>query len=157
MQRKNDCRQFIKNFNFWESLILKLIVLKSLKQKSQKRKRFWVKRIYLERQQKGESHFLVREMMVFVHENLFKCFRMTPSTYDQLLGWLAPSISKESTKMRESIGAMKDLLSPNIKMLMLLGSYQQCSQHVIIHVLLWKHSVLCSRFVLKTCACGFCN
>ena len=55
-------------------------------------------RIYLERQQKGESHFLVREMMVFVHENLFKCFRMTPSTYDQRLGWLAPSIQKNLPK-----------------------------------------------------------
>ena len=69
-----------------------------------------MKRIYLVRQQKGEFHFLVREMIVFVHENLFKCFRMTPSTYDQLLGWLAPSISKESTKMRESIGVIERLV-----------------------------------------------
>ena len=57
-----------------------------------------MKRIYLERQQKGESHFLVREMMVFVHENLFKCFRVTPSTYDHLLGWLAPSIQMSLPK-----------------------------------------------------------
>ena len=34
---------------------------------------------------------------------------MTPSTYEQLLGWLAPLISKESTKMRESIGASERL------------------------------------------------
>ena len=88
-----------------KSLILKLLAMQSLKQKSQKRKRFWMRRIYLERQQKGEFHLLVREMMLFDHEYFFKCFRMTPSTYEQLLGWLAPLISKESTKMRESIGA----------------------------------------------------
>ena len=34
---------------------------------------------------------------------------MTPSTYKQLVGWLAPLISKESAKMRESIGASERL------------------------------------------------
>ena len=37
-----------------KSVILKLLAMQSLKQKSQKRKRFWMRRIYLERQQKGE-------------------------------------------------------------------------------------------------------
>ena len=92
-----------------KSVILKLLAMQSLKQKSQKRKRFWMRRIYLERQQKGEFHLVSREMMLFDHEYFFKCFRMTPSTYEQLLGWLAPLISKESTKMRESIGASERL------------------------------------------------
>ena len=75
-----------------KSLILKLLrqesqkritkSLQSLRQESQKRKRFWMRRIYLERQQKGEFHLLVREMMLFDHEYFFKCFRMTPSTYE---------------------------------------------------------------------------
>ena len=52
---------------------------------------------------------LVREMMLFDHEYFFKCFRMTLSTYEQLLDWLAALISKESTKMRESIGASERL------------------------------------------------
>ena len=34
---------------------------------------------------------------------------MTASTYKQLLGWLDPLISKESTRMRESIGANERL------------------------------------------------
>ena len=50
-----------------KSLILKLLALQSLKQKSQRRKRFWMRRIYLERQQNGEFHFIVREMMLFDH------------------------------------------------------------------------------------------
>ena len=53
-----------------KSLVLKLFALQSLKKKSQKRKRFWMKRIYLERQQKGEFHLLVREMMLFDYEFL---------------------------------------------------------------------------------------
>ena len=92
-----------------KSLILKLLALQSLKQKSQKRKRFWMRRIYLERQQKGEFHLVVREMMLFDHEYFFKCFWITPSTYEQPLGWLAPLISKESTKMREWICASERL------------------------------------------------
>ena len=52
---------------------------------------------------------LVREMMLFDHEYFFKCFRMAPSTYERLLCWLAPLISKESTKRRESIGASEIL------------------------------------------------
>ena len=44
-----------------------------------------------------------------------KCFRMTPSTYEQLLGSLAPLNSKESTKMRELIGASeRPSISPSI-------------------------------------------
>ena len=57
-----------------KSVILKLLAIQSLKQKSQKRKRFWMRRIYLERQQKGEFHLVVREMMLFDHEYFFKCF-----------------------------------------------------------------------------------
>ena len=34
---------------------------------------------------------------------------MTSSTYEQLSGWLTPLISKESTKMRESIGPSERL------------------------------------------------
>ena len=40
---------------------------------------------------------------------------MTPSTYEQLLGSLAPLNSKESTKMRELIGASeRPSISPSI-------------------------------------------
>ena len=51
-----------------KSLILKLLALQSLKRKSQRRKRFWMRQIYLERQQKREFHLSVREIMLFDHE-----------------------------------------------------------------------------------------
>ena len=75
---------------------MKLIALQSLKRKFQKRKTIWMRRVYIERAQKGEFHLLVREMMLFGHEYFLKCFQMIPSTYEQLLLWLAPLISKES-------------------------------------------------------------
>ena len=109
VEKKMAVDNLSKVLIYRKSLILKLLALQSLKQKSQKRKRFWMRRIYLGRQQKGEFHLLVREMMLFDHEYFFKCFRMTLSTYEQLLDWLAALISKESTKMRESIGASERL------------------------------------------------
>ena len=39
-----------------------------IKQKSRKQKRLWMRHIYLERQQKGEFHLLVRGMMLIDHE-----------------------------------------------------------------------------------------
>ena len=54
-----------------KSLILKLLALQSLKRKSQRRKRFWIRHIYLERQQKGEFHLSVREIMLFDHKYFF--------------------------------------------------------------------------------------
>ena len=58
-----------------KSLILKLLALQSFKQKSQKQKQFWMRRYYLETQQKGEFHLLAREMMLFLIINIFfKCF-----------------------------------------------------------------------------------
>ena len=37
-----------------------------------KRKRLWVKETFEERQSKGESHVLVKEMKLFDHEFFFK-------------------------------------------------------------------------------------
>ena len=42
-----------KVLTYRKSLILQLLALQSLKQKPQKRRQFWMRRIYLERQQKG--------------------------------------------------------------------------------------------------------
>ena len=62
-----------------------------------------MRHIYLERQQKGEFHLLVRGMMLLDHEYFLS---VSQWLHRQLLGWL---ISKESTRMRESIGANERL------------------------------------------------
>ena len=58
----------LKVLIYKKSLILQLLALQSLKKKLQKRKRLWIRRIDLEKLQKGEFHLLVREMMLYDHE-----------------------------------------------------------------------------------------
>lgn len=67
------------------------------------KKRFWTRRIYRERLQKGEYHLLVTEMMLYDHEYFTSRFRMTPSTFEKLLTWIGPFIKKKTTSMREPI------------------------------------------------------
>ena len=66
-------------------------------------RRFWVRKIYAEREEKGEFHTLILEMKLGDHEMFFKQFRMLPSKLEELLRWLAPKIIKDSTR-RKAIG-----------------------------------------------------
>ena len=59
------------------------------------RKRFWVRKVYEERKTKGEFNVLVRELILADHEYFFRLFRMSPSTFELLLSWIAPLIKKE--------------------------------------------------------------
>ena len=73
------------------------------------RKRFWVRKVHEERKTKGEFNVLVRELMLGDHEYFFRLFRMSPSTFELLLSWVAPLIKKESTRMRQAIPPDKRL------------------------------------------------
>ena len=78
--------------------ILRLLLLRRRQKRRRKyRRRFWVRRIYAEREQKGEYHFL----KLYDQEYFFQCFRMT--TFEQLLSWIGPHLPKTTTKMREPI------------------------------------------------------
>ena len=75
------------------------------RRKQQKyRKRFWVRQLFKERNEKGEYHLLVQDMRLFDHEFFFKQFRMLPTKYEKLLSFVAPIIKKSSI-LRESISA----------------------------------------------------
>ena len=58
------------------------------------RKRFWIRKIYAEREEKGEFHLLVQEMKLYDHAYFFKQFRMSPATFEQLLSLTAPFLQK---------------------------------------------------------------
>lgn len=62
-----------------------------------------------ERQQKGEYHLLVTDMMLYDHEYFTRRFRMTPSTFQRLLRWIGPHIKKKSTFMRDPINPSERL------------------------------------------------
>ena len=74
----------------------------------QRKKRFWVRHIYTERKRKGEFHQLVMDMKLCDHELFYKQFRMSPGKMEELLGWVAPKIMKDSSK-REAVGAEERL------------------------------------------------
>ena len=64
------------------------------------KRRFLVRRLFAESQTKGE---LVAGIKLFAHEYLQKQFRMSPTSLEELLGWIAPRIIKNSEK-RQTIG-----------------------------------------------------
>ena len=64
------------------------------------KKRFWVRKIYAERLQKGEFHLLVQDLRLHDQEYFFKYFRMSPTTYEELLAFVAPISVKQRTIMR---------------------------------------------------------
>ena len=52
---------------------------------------------------------LVRDLRLHDHEYFFSCFRMSLSTFEELLSFVAPIIAKESTAMRDPIGPSERL------------------------------------------------
>ena len=64
--------------------------------------RFWAVKIYIDRQQKGEFHLLVKQAKNFDAEFFFQMFRMSATQFEELLQFIFPYIEKESLR-RESI------------------------------------------------------
>lgn len=92
-------------------LLIILLLRRRLKEKElkvRKKKKFWVRRLYAERSEKGEYHQLVREMKIFDKEYFFQHFRMGPDKFEQVLGYIAPKITKCSLR-REPIGPSERL------------------------------------------------
>ena len=91
----------------------RLLLLKSLNQienkNGRKKKRFWVRKLYAERLQKGEFHLLVRDLRLHDHEYFFKYFRMSPTVFEELLSCLSPIIVKQRTAMRDPISPSERL------------------------------------------------
>ena len=70
--------------------------LKRKRDVASKSKKMRVRTIVKERHSKGLYNILVRDLMLFDHECFFKAFRMSPTRFEELLSWIAPSISKSS-------------------------------------------------------------
>ena len=80
------------------------------KRLKQKRRKFWVRDLYRERDEKGEFNMLVQDLLLHDHEYFFQCFRMLPAKFEELLRLVAPYITKCSTKMRDPILADQRLV-----------------------------------------------
>ena len=72
-------------------------------------RRFWVREIYQEREEKGEFNQLIKQMMERDPEYFRRCFRMSPDKFYELLTLVGPDITKQSTQMRDPISAEQRL------------------------------------------------
>ena len=96
--------------NHFQRLLILIVLRRRLRRRSERyKKRFWVRKIYEERNLKGEFHHLIQEMMLFDHDYVFRCFRMLLATFEKLLSWIAPFIRKQSASMRKPIGPSEKL------------------------------------------------
>ena len=108
----------ISQRNFRESLALtfqngvcsKLVIIeketsafKASRRKEKKEETFWVRKVYKDRLEKGEFQMLIRDLRLHDHEYFFACFRMSPSTFEELLSFVAPIIGKKGTVMQDPI------------------------------------------------------
>ena len=85
-------------------LLIKILLLRRRERRLQKyKKRFWIRKIYEEREQKGEYHLLIKELRLHDAEYFFRCFRMTPTLFEELLNWFGQFLQKNDKKMRKAI------------------------------------------------------
>ena len=83
--------------------LLRLLLLDDQQSNEKFKKRFWVRKLYLARKEKGEFNLLVRDRRLFDQELFFRSSRMSPSNFESLSSWVPPRLSKQETKMREPI------------------------------------------------------
>ena len=82
-------------------LLCTLLILKRIKfAKQRKERKCWVRKIYLDRPEKGEYQLLVKDMQLFVRDYFFRCFRMSPALFEELLCLVSPHISKKEIKLK---------------------------------------------------------
>ena len=71
--------------------------------RKKKKKRLWVRKLWTYREEVGHHARLITEMKLFDHNMFFNYFRMRPSTFEELLQIIGPSIQKKDTNFRKAI------------------------------------------------------
>ncbi|VEN53414.1 unnamed protein product [Callosobruchus maculatus] len=109
---------------------------------TQENRRWWVRPMFQERNQKGAFVNLFHHMKTNDHEMFFKYTRMLPDQFDHLLNLLKPKLLKRSRR---------EFLSPELRLAMVLkylahgGSFQSLSWEFRV-----GHSTV-SKVILETC------
>ena len=96
------------NMKYWlllkRKIILQILYLRRIFCKTTNKKRkYWVRKTYADRQSKSEYHLLVQDLKLHDQNNFFRCFRMSPENFEMLLSGIGPKIKKVTTKIREPI------------------------------------------------------
>lgn len=88
-----------------------ITIRKRRKQRENRSGRLWCRKWLLERQsERGMQHFVFNELALSDVGGFQSFLRMSPSTYDDLLGLIEPLISRSDTNMREAISAHEKLV-----------------------------------------------
>ena len=69
-----------------------------------------LRKIFQDRRRRGEFHQLIADLRLHDNEYFFKYFSMSPTKYEELLRLIAPSITKDQTKLADCIGPSERLL-----------------------------------------------
>ena len=72
----------------------------------------WVRKLFKERQEKGEYHILIKDLQLFDAEYFFKTFRMTVAKF----AWVGPSIQK-SYRLRVDVPSPAERLCVTLRYL----------------------------------------
>ena len=83
--------------------------------KKKRKKRYWMRKIFQEREEKSLLTTLVKDLQLFDREYFFKNFRMDTRTFEDLLSWIAPIIQKSS--LRRSTATPAERLSVTLRYL----------------------------------------
>ena len=79
-------------------VLLNLIKRRQYRVKNKRKKRYWIRKIFQEREEKSLFTTLVKDLQLFDREYFFKNFRMDTRTFEDLLSCVAPIIQKSSLR-----------------------------------------------------------
>ena len=85
------------------SRLLRLLLIRRIRQRRKQKRDCWVRPILLRRDQAGEYHTLVQEMRANDPSAHLRYFRMSVDNFDELLAMIEDKIKKQHTCMREPI------------------------------------------------------
>ena len=115
------------------------------REKVKNKKRFWVRKVYAERLLKGEFHLLIQDLRLHDQEYFFKYFRMSPTSYEELLSFVAPIIVKQRTTMRDPVSPSERLA---VTLRFLVTGDAQCTIAASYRI----SASTISRIISETCA-----
>ena len=69
--------------------------------KNKNRRLAWVRQLWRERERQGHYYNLIEEMRLQDHSMFFNYFRVLPSTFDDLLRLVGPSLTRKTSHFRK--------------------------------------------------------
>ena len=104
-----------------------LLIKRRLKIRKQLRKRqFWIRKLFLERQSKGALHQLTRDLKLFDSESFFKYYGLITVQLEEIPHLVAPYIKKDSTRWEPIRPAER----PSVTLRYLETGYSQISYRI---------------------------